>query len=263
MKLKGFLIDLDGSIYRGKMPLHYSKEFIEFLRESNLKFIFLTNNSTQMPIEYVRKLENMNIKAYENEILTSGIATATYLSKLKKRGKAYVIGEDALKKAIIDHGWIIDDEDVDAVVVGLDRNFNFEKLKRANLLIRSGAKFIATNPDKTFPSEDRIDPGAGSLVAAVSAASEKKPIVIGKPSHYIGKIALSILNLKSEEVGVIGDRLDTDILFGYKLKSKTFLLLTGVTQKDDLKKSKVKPDFVFEDLEKLTKFLREYLRNKS
>lgn len=263
MKLKGFLIDLDGSIYRGKIPLHYSKEFIEFLREYNFKFIFLTNNSTQTPIEYVKKLENMNIKTYENEILTSGIATAIYLSNLKKNGRAYVIGEDALKTAILEYGWSIYDENVDAVVVGLDRNFNFEKLKKANYLIRNGAKFIATNADKTFPSEDRIDPGAGSLVAAVTAASGKRPIIIGKPSLYIGKIALSKLNLNPEAVGVIGDRLDTDILFGNRLKTKTFLLLTGVTQKDDLKKSKIKPDYVFEDLEELTKFLKAHLRNRS
>lgn len=263
MKLKGFLIDLDGSIYRGRVPLHYSREFIDFLRESNLKFIFLTNNSTQRPIEYVKKLESMNIKAYESEILTSGIATAIYLSNLKKNGRAYIIGEEALKMALLEYGWLVDDEKVDAVVVGLDRNFNFEKLKKANFLIRNGAKFIATNPDKTFPSEDRIDPGAGSLVAAVSAATGKRPIVIGKPSLYIGKIALSKLGLTPEEVGVIGDRLDTDILFGHKLKAKTFLLLTGVTQKNDLKKSKINPDFVFEDLEKLTKFLKEHLRNKS
>ncbi len=264
MKLRGFLIDLDGSIYRGKVPLPYSKEFIEFLRGNNFKFIFLTNNSTQLPREYVLKLRNMNIFTEEEEILTSGIATAIYLSNMKKEGKAYIIGEEALKKAILDYGWTFEEEEkVDAVVVGLDRSFNFEKLKKANYLIRGGAKFLATNADKTFPSEDRIDPGAGSLVAAISAASGKRPIVIGKPSLYMGKIALSKLGLNPEEVGIIGDRLDTDILFGHRLKAKTFLLLTGVTHRKDLKKSKVQPDFVFENLEELTKFLKGHLKNKS
>jgi len=135
------------------MPLPYSKEFIEFLREQGIKFLFLTNNSTQLPIEYVRKLKGMNIESDENEILTSGVATAIYLSNLKKNGKSYVIGEEALKKAIKDVDWDITEETdyVDAVVVGLDRSFNFEKLRKANYLIRNGAKFIATNPDKTFP----------------------------------------------------------------------------------------------------------------
>ncbi len=265
LNLKGFLIDLDGSIYRGNMPLPYSKEFIEFLREQGIKFLFLTNNSTQLPIEYVRKLKSMNIESDENEILTSGVATAIYLSNLKKNGKSYVIGEEALKKAIKDVDWDITEETdyVDAVVVGLDRSFNFEKLRKANYLIRNGAKFIATNPDKTFPMENRIDPGAGSLVAAVSAASEKKPIVIGKPSLYMGKIALSKLGLKSSEVGIIGDRLDTDILLGKRLKAKTFLVLTGISKKEDISKSKIKPDFVFENLKELTMFLKECLKNKS
>jgi 4-nitrophenyl phosphatase len=265
LSLKGLLIDLDGSIYKGNTSLHYSREFIEFLRKVNIKFLFLTNNSTQLPMDYVNKLRNMDIETKEEEILTSGIATAIYLSSLKNVGNAYVIGEEALKKAIISVNWkVLEDADyVDAVVVGLDRSFNFEKLRKANYLIRNGAKFIATNPDKTFPMENRIDPGAGSLVAAVSAASEKKPIVIGKPSPYIGKIALSKLGLKSHEVGIVGDRLDTDILFGKRLKIKTFLVLTGISKREDMEKSKIKPDFVFENLEEMTMFLKGYLENKS
>jgi len=261
LKLKGLLIDLDGSIYRGDTPLHYSKEFIEFLRERNVKFIFLTNNSTKLPEEYVEKLGKMGISSNIDEILTSGIATAIYLKKIKNQGTSYVIGEKALKKVISDIGWkLCEDEDiVDSVVVGLDREFTFEKLRKANYYIRNGAKFIATNPDKTFPTENGIDPGAGSLVVAVSAASQKRPFVIGKPSPYMGKIAIEKLGLNLEEVGVIGDRIDTDIYFGKRLKVKTFLLLTGVTLRKDLEKSKIKPDFVFENLEYLVKFLKEHL----
>jgi len=261
LKLKGLLIDLDGSIYRGDVPLHYSKEFIEFLREKNVKFMFLTNNSTKLPEEYIEKLQKMGIFTNTDEILTSGIATAIYLKKIKNQGTAYVIGEKALKKVISDIGWeLCEDKDmVDSVVVGLDREFTFEKLRKANYHIRNGAKFLATNPDKTFPTENGIDPGAGSLVAAVSSASQKRPFIIGKPSPYMGKIAIEKLGLKSEEVGVVGDRIDTDICLGKRLNVKTFLLLTGVTQSKDLERSKIKPDFVFENLEDLTKFLKGHL----
>jgi len=257
LKLKGLLIDLDGSIYRGDQALPYSREFIIFLREKGMRFLFLTNNSTSLPSGYVEKLRKMGIEAKEEEILTSGVATAVYLKNWKKEGRVYIIGEEPLKEVIKKLNWEICEDNVDAVVVGLDRSFNFEKLKKANALIRSGARFIATNPDKTFPTEKEIGPGAGSLVAAVSAASQRKPIVIGKPSTYIGKIAMEKLGLSPEEIGIVGDRIDTDVYFGKRLKAKTFLLLTGITKKEDLEKAKVKPDFVFEDLKHLTDFLKE------
>ncbi|MCS7202161.1 MAG: HAD-IIA family hydrolase [Dictyoglomus sp.] len=255
--IKGFLIDLDGCIYRGNNLLPSAKEFIDFLHRKTIRILFVTNNSTHLPIDYCQKLRNMGIEVNEEEFLTSGIATAIYLKKWKKKGKAYVIGEDALKEAIMKIDWEISDEDVDAVVVGLDRNFTFDKLKRANHLIRNGARFIATNPDKTFPQENTIEPGAGSLVSAISSASQKRPIIIGKPSPYIGKIALSKLGLSSSEIIVLGDRIDTDVLFAKRLKSISFLVLTGVSSKNDLKKTKIKPDFVFKNLSEILEFLED------
>jgi len=257
--IKGFLIDLDGCIYRGNQPLPSSKEFIDFLHKRSYKVLFLTNNSTQLPSEYVKKLRNMDIFAEEKEILTSGVATALYLKNWKQKGKAYVIGENALKEAILSVGWEIDDNDVDAVVVGLDRNFTFEKLKKANYLIRKGARFIATNPDKTFPQENSIEPGAGSIVSAVSSASQRRPIVIGKPSSYIGKIALSMLDLLPSEVAIVGDRIDTDVLLAKRIKSISFLVLTGVSTNEDLVKSKIKPDLVFNNLTELLNLLENSL----
>lgn len=257
--IKGFLIDLDGCIYRGNNLLPSAKEFIDFLHKKFIKILFVTNNSTQLPVNYCQKLRNMGIEVYEEEFLTSGVATAIYLKKWKNKGKAYVIGEDALKEAIIRVEWEISDENVDAVVVGLDRNFTFDKLKKANFLIRNGARFIATNPDKTFPQEATIEPGAGSLVSAVSSASQRKPIIIGKPSPYIGKIALSKLGLKPSEIVVLGDRIDTDVLFAKRLKTFSFLVLTGVSSKDDLKKSKIKPDYVFKNLIEVLEFLKKKL----
>lgn len=259
-KIKGFLIDLDGCIYRGNNLLLSAKEFIDFLHENSFKILFVTNNSTQLPKNYCQKLRNMGIEVYEEEFLTSGVATAMYLKNWKEKGKAYVIGENALKEVIINFGWEISDEKVDAVVVGLDRNFTFDKLKKASSLISQGARFIATNPDKTFPQEDTIEPGAGSLVSAVRTASQKKPIVIGKPSPYIGKIALSKLNLDPSEMIVLGDRIDTDILLAKRLKSPSFLVLTGISTKDDLEKSKIKPDYVFKDLSEVLDFLKKKLK---
>lgn len=258
-KIKGFIIDLDGCIYRGENPLPYAKEFIEFLREKSYKILFLTNNSTQLPQNYQKKLINMGIDAREDEFITSGIATALYLKNWKEKGKVYVIGESALKDAILREGWEITDENVDAVVVGLDRNFTFDKLRRANFLIRNGAKFIATNPDKTFPLENSIEPGAGSIVASIASASQKRPIIIGKPSPYIGKIAISKLNLKPSEVIILGDRIDTDILFAKRLKAPSILVLTGVTDEDDLRKSRFKPNLIFRNLLEAMNFLKKKL----
>lgn len=259
-KIKGFLIDLDGCIYRGNNLLPSAKEFIDFLHENSIKILFVTNNSTKLPLNYCQKLRNMGINVSEDEFLTSGIATSMYLKKWKDKGKAYVIGEKALKEAITKANWEISDENVDAVIVGLDRDFTFDKLKKASFLIRNGARFIATNPDKTFPQENTIDPGAGSLVSAVSSASQKKPIVIGKPSPYIGKIALSKLGLNNGEIVILGDRIDTDILFAKRMKSLSFLVLTGISSKNDLRKSKIKPDYVFKNLSEVLKFLQKKLK---
>ncbi len=259
-KIKGFLIDLDGCIYRGNNLLPSAKEFIDFLHRNSIKILFVTNNSTQLPLNYYQKLRDMGINVSEDEFLTSGIATGIYLKRWKDKGKAYVIGEEALKEAIIKVNWEVSDEDVDAVIVGLDRNFTFDKLKKASLLIRNGARFIATNPDKTFPQENTIEPGAGSLVSAVSSASQKRPIVIGKPSPYIGKIALSKLGLSNNEIVILGDRIDTDILFAKRMKSLSFLVLTGISSKDDLRKSKIKPDYVFKNLSEVLEFLQKKLK---
>ncbi len=256
-KIKGFLIDLDGCIYRGNNLLPSAKEFIDFLHENSIKILFVTNNSTKLPLNYSQKLKNMGINVYEDEFLTSGIATSIYLKRWKDKGKAYVIGEEALKEAIIKVNWEISDENVDAVIVGLDKNFTFDKLKKASFLIRNGAKFIATNPDKTFPQENTIEPGAGSLVSAISSASQKRPIVIGKPSPYIGKIALSRLGLSNNEIVILGDRIDTDILFAKRMKSLSFLVLTGISSEDDLRKSKIKPDYVFKNLSEVIEFLKK------
>lgn len=159
--IKNFIIDLDGVMYIDDTPTRGSPQFIEFLRERKCRFLFLTNNSTKTRRQYVTKLNRMGIRANENEILTSSMATCLLLKKLKPHARVYAIGEKGLMSDLRKNEFILSEEKVDFVVVGLDREFNYEKISRACRLMRDGARFIATNPDLTFPSRNGVIPEQG------------------------------------------------------------------------------------------------------
>ncbi|MFQ6089536.1 MAG: HAD-IIA family hydrolase [Candidatus Methanofastidiosia archaeon] len=256
-KLKNLIIDMDGVLYRGKTPLPYSKEFIEFLKKRGYKFMLLTNNSSKTQKEYQRKLLKMKIKVDENQILTSSVAISKYLSKIKPCAKIYVIGERGLYSELEKRGFEITKKDPDFVVVGWDRRFNFEKLNVACRLIRKGAEFYATNTDSTYPQERGLLPGCGALVAAVQECAGVKPHVVGKPNPYIINLALNMMEAEKEESAIIGDRIATDILAGVRSGIKTILILTGIEDKKSLKESRVKPDFVFKDLVEILEWLKK------
>jgi 4-nitrophenyl phosphatase len=164
-----------------------------------------------------------------------------------------VIGEDALREALRDADIEIVERDADAVVVGLDRQVDYEKLKRATLEIRRGAKFIATNTDRTLPTEEGLTPGAGSIVAALVAATDVEPLIIGKPGRPMFDLALEIAGTTVEETAMLGDRLDTDIDGAAAVGMKTILVLTGVSTRVEAEQNHFKPDFIFEDLIALQK----------
>jgi 4-nitrophenyl phosphatase len=250
-KFSGLILDMDGVLYRGNQALPGAGELIPALRGLGLSYILLTNNSTLSPEEYSTKLERMGIAVEPGSIFTSGVATSLYLMQhYPTGGGVYVLGEPALQTMLAQmHGFRADGSHPDFVVVGLDYRLTYDSLRRACSNIRRGAAFIATNADATIPVEGgELWPGAGSIVAAVRTCSGVEPVIIGKPNPYIGEIALLKLDLPAGKVLCVGDRLETDILLGKRIGTATALVLTGASTREDLEKSEIKPDYVFEDL---------------
>jgi len=242
----------------GKKPILEAVEAVKELRTYGKKVLFVTNNSTRSRKDYEKRLRNLGLKVSIEEIMNSGYATALLLKERYGGGKAYVVGEKGLIGELEGQGLLVIHKDecwengADFVVVGMDRSFDYWKIATAMRAIRQGALFIATNADKTFPSEKGLLPGAGTMVAAISTASGKEPdIVVGKPSRHIFEMAIRKLNLRKEETLVIGDRIDTDIEGAHKAGIKSLLILTGVTSREEVEKSKIKPDFILNSMKEL------------
>lgn len=247
--IKNFIIDMDGVLYRGQRALPGAKEFVTHLREHKVPFILATNNSTLTPRQYVAKLEAMGIEVGDDDILTSGQATALYLSQsASPAAKVYAVGEAGLLSALREHGFQLSDQGVDYVVVGMDRQLTYEKLKIATLAIGAGAAFIGTNPDTTLPTEEGLHPGNGAVLAALEAATGISPLVIGKPQPILLRLAMEKMGVTSEGTAMVGDRLETDILAGRNAGVTTILVLTGITAREELHGSHYRPDLIFDDV---------------
>lgn len=247
--IKAFVIDMDGVLYIGQRRLPGARRFLAYLEEQDIPFILATNNSTLTPTQYVAKLRAMGIEVTEDLILTSGQATASYLSRVAPaRATVYVIGEAGLISPLKEQGFHLAEEEVDYVVVGLDRRLTFEKLEIATLAIRAGAAFIGTNPDTTLPTEQGLVPGTGAILAALEVASGASPLIIGKPKPILLRLAMEKMAVASERTAIIGDRLETDIRGGREAGVITILVLTGITHRDELAASPHQPDFVFDSI---------------
>lgn len=257
-----YVFDLDGVIYRGVEPMPRAIETVLTLKDRGHTIRFLTNNSASSRTSYSSKLAQLGLPTPEEHIMTSAYATAFYLQEQKAQGKtAFRIGGLGIKEELEMIGMkvLAEDEEPDAhidyVVVGLDREFNYYKLSRAQSAILSGAKFVATNTDPSFPLESKtLAPGGGCMVAAVQTASGKKPHVIGKPKTYSLDKILELTNTPAERAVMVGDRLDTDIEVGKRAGTRTVLVLTGVTGREEAyaAEGKFKPDRIVETLWELT-----------
>ena len=250
---RGFVFDMDGVLYRGNEPLGGVADVLNALALRERRYILATNNSMSTPASYVKKLAGMGIDVPAEAILTSGLATRDYLLEtLPPESGIFVIGMPALREQIfadaplqpVQYG----EEEPAAVVVGLDLQFNYDKLKAANQAIRAGARFVATNADATLPTETGLVPGAGSIVAAVAVASGQTPTVIGKPETPLLEMALHRMGVAPSEAVMVGDRLDTDIVAGHRAGMLTVLVLTGVSTRDEVPLAPVLPDLVLTDL---------------
>jgi 4-nitrophenyl phosphatase len=250
--LEHLVIDMDGVLYRGTERLPGTAQFLAFLRRQQIGFVLATNNATRTPQQFVDKLAGMGVDVEPHHILTSSQATASYLSGLAPRGtRVFVVGQDGLRAALREAGFELVQEDAEFVVAGMDFEICYRQLADASLQIRAGARFVGTNPDRTFPSERGILPGAGSLLAFLEAASGVAPIIVGKPEKTMIEQALARLGAKNDTAAVLGDRLETDILAGQRAGLVTLLVLTGVTTRQMLEESEIQPDLVFDDLPRL------------
>ncbi len=245
----GFLIDMDGVLYRGADLLPGAGEFVRELRARDIPFRFLTNNSQRTRRDIVAKLAPMGIDVDEEHVFTSAMATARFLAQQKPDGTAYVIGEGGLLTALHENGYAIVDHDPDYVVVGEGRTFNLELVEAAVRMIFGGAKLIATNLDPNCPTANgAIRPGCGAMVAMLETATGVKAFSVGKPSPVMMRAARKELGLATDETTMIGDTMETDILGGVQLGFHTVLVLSGGTRRDDLQRYAYRPEVVVEHL---------------
>ncbi|PIU50832.1 hydrolase [Candidatus Desantisbacteria bacterium CG07_land_8_20_14_0_80_39_15] len=265
------IFDLDGVIWRGTILINRKiPAIIEKFRRNRHKIYFLTNNSTRSQSGYQKKLEKLGIKSKRSEIICSANAIRMYLEKRIKKDfgnpgfkpKIFVIGTLPLKKEIKKVPAKIlklnDKDKADYVVVGMDWHFTYKKMRRASSELINGAKFIATNADKTFPEKNTISPGCGSLLAAISTASGKKPYIIGKPNPEIIRIVLGKKSLKNEKTYFIGDRLDTDIIFANRMGFIPVMVLSGATTQKMAREAKGlhKPEYIIKDVTGMRKIIK-------
>jgi 4-nitrophenyl phosphatase len=242
-KYKGYLIDLDGTIYRGNQVIEDAPYFIEWLRINGLPYLFLTNNSSMTPEQVSNKLQGMGIPCDPSEVYTTALATAEYIVSLELGSKVYAIGEEGLQKALLSQGLELSENEPDVVVVGIDRQFTYQKMAKASLAIQNGAMFISTNSDRAIPAEAGLVPGNGALTASIREAAGVSPRFIGKPEALFVQLALNKLQISAEDALLVGDNLDTDIAAGVNANLDTLLVYTGFTQPEHLVNHHIRPTY--------------------
>jgi 4-nitrophenyl phosphatase len=253
--LRGFIFDMDGVIYQGKHAIPGAPEFVGHLRAAGIPFLFATNNSTTAPEAVAERLTGMGITAEPRDVLTSSEVTAALLKEEAPDALVFVLGEVGIYAALTRYGLATTEDyrEATAVVLGMDRGLTYARLRDAALAIRHGARFIATNADRTLPAEIGQIPGAGALVAALIAATDVQPVVIGKPQPAIFRQAVAILGTPPMQTACVGDRPETDIAGGHGAGLRTIAVLTGVGTPATFAALQSPPDWVFQDLVELSK----------
>ena len=244
----GFLIDMDGVIYRGSELIPGADRFIRQLQETDTPFLFVTNNSQRTPRDVSHRLERMGIKVAEQQVFTCAHATARFLQRQTPHGTAYVIGEGGLLNALHAVGYTFTDHEPDYVVVGEGRTINMEMIDKAVQLIINGAKLIATNLDPNCPTPHGTRPGCGAIIAMLENATGCKAFSVGKPSPVMLREARKEMECDTAHTTIIGDTMETDILGGVQMGYRTILVLSGGTSRETLANFAYHPDVVVNSL---------------
>lgn len=259
--MKSVLIDLDGTMYHGNRMIEGADQLITDVRAHGIPYAYVTNNASRTPESIAQLLNEMGIEADSQEVCTSALAAAEYVAQEHPHARVYCIGESGLREALAGAGLELVEDQPDYVIQGIDRNFTYDKLTAAMRWIRGGSRFIMTNPDLQLPSHDGLLPGAGTLGAAIEASTQVKPTVIGKPSNILMKYALDHLGIQADEAVVVGDNMRTDIAAGAAAGCRTALVLTGITTRSNMdehiRAAGVKPDYIFNGLNDLRKWITE------
>ena len=244
---------MDGVLWRGEQPLQGLTRFFDVLDRCGVRFVLATNNPSRRPEGFVEKARRLGVLLESTQVVSSASVTLEYLADHYPQGtRVHVIGEEALHEMVAEAGYTLADDRVAVVVAAMDRRMTYETLKRGTLLLRAGADFVATNPDASYPSEEGIVPGSGTMVAALTASSGRTPVVMGKPYAGLFDLAIRRLGLPGSHVASLGDRLDADVAGGKAFGLSTILVFSGYTRPEDLQTSPVKPDLACRDISELS-----------
>ncbi len=254
--IKALILDMDGVLWSGDTPIGDLPAIFRKLRQKGCRFVLASNNSTSSVDQFLEKLARLSVTLESWQIVNSSEAVVAHLyQRHPDGGPVYIIGESGLIDTLAQAGFYQSEQQVAAVIVGLDRDLTYEKLCTASLLIRAGAPFLGTNPDPTLPVKNSFIPGAGAILAALEAATGVKPQIIGKPAPEMYRVALQRLGTTPVETLVVGDRLDTDIAGAQELGYRTALVLSGATSAAVASAWNPPPDLIVQDLTHLVEYL--------
>ncbi len=259
-KIRGYLLDLDGTVYRGERLIPGAAEAVAELRRRGRRIVFLSNKPLYSRRDYAEKLTRLGIPTPQDEVINSSLVLARFLAREAPGARVFAIGELPLLLELCRAGLELceDPERIQYVVAAFDRTFDYRKLNIAFQALKRGARFIATNPDRTCPVEGGEIPDAAGVIAALEATTGRKvELVLGKPSEHMVRAALEVLGLSARECVMVGDRLETDIRMAKENGLIAVLTLTGVSSQEDIGTSAWKPDHVIESIAELPALDRE------
>jgi NagD protein len=251
-RIECWLTDMDGVLVHEGSAVPGAADFLDRLRKRGRRFLVLTNNSIYTARDLRARLLASGLDVPEESIWTSALATAQFLDDQHPGGSAFVIGEVGLTTALHAIGYVLTDTDPDYVVLGETRTYSFEAITKAIRLIEGGARFIATNPDPTGPSPDGPTPACGAVAALISKATDAAPYIVGKPNPMMFRSAMNRIEAHSESTAMIGDRMDTDVIAGMEAGLETYLVLTGVTRREEVDRFPYRPSRVVESIADIT-----------
>lgn len=261
LSARAFLIDLDGTTYLGDQLIEGAIDFIELLQRRNVEYLFLTNNSSKHPCQYREKLSRLGLEVPQEKVFSSSLATAHYLKQKAQEyhwQRLYVLGTRDLEEVFIEHGFVMDSDQPQVLVLGFDTTLTYAKLWKFCSLVQQGLPYIATHADINCPIPGGYMPDAGAMMACIKASTGRDPdIIVGKPNRIMVEMAAQQLGIPSSSLVMVGDRLYTDIALGLNSGIATVLVLSGETQRRDLEHSPYQPNAVFNHLGELAAYLEQ------